>query len=258
MDYFLSASSIEPGDARASYSERLVCLNRLPSFYEPPSEAVPVSSRSALGLPETGVLYGCPRTLFKLHPDFDAVLADIAERDPDGHLVLIEGKYTAWSESLRARWAKNFPILLERALFLPRMPEQQFLALLEHVDVLLDTVHFGSGLSFYEAMLSGTPVVTWPGNYMRGRIVTGAYWQMGVSDPPIAASLQEYASIAVGLAHDPERLKALRETLKVEARKKLFADLTAVREFEEFLEAAVAAAMDDKVLPEGWQPRAPK
>lgn len=52
-------------------------------------------ARAGLGLPASGTLYGCPQSLFKFHPDFDALLADIARGDPTGHIVLIEGKACA-------------------------------------------------------------------------------------------------------------------------------------------------------------------
>ena len=254
MDYFLSASSIEPEDAHSHYSERLVCLNRLPSFYQPSACLPAAPSRSDLGLPGTGTLYGCPQTLFKIHPDFDVVLAKIAQQDPEGYIVLVEGQVESWSELLRARWARDFPVLLDRTLFLPRMAQQQFLALLKQMDVLLDTVHFGSGNTLYEAMMVGTPIVTWPGNYMRGRIVAGAYRQMGITDPPIAETIDDYAELAVALAHDPDRQSELRTALRAAGSKELFCDSKAVEEFETFLQAAVAAARENTMLAEGWSP----
>jgi Predicted O-linked N-acetylglucosamine transferase, SPINDLY family len=207
-----------------------------------------------LGLPETGTLYGCPQTLFKFHPDFDAVLAAIAEGDPAGRIVLLEGKYSAWTDLLRARWAKTFPVLLERVLFLPRMPLERFMALMAHMDVLLDPIHFGSGNTLYEAMVYGTPIVTWPGKFMRGRIVAGAYRQMGIADAPIAPRLEDYAPLALALGRDPERRRALRQASLAAADRELFADMQAVREFETFLEAAVAAAANGQKLPSGWRP----
>jgi cell division protein FtsZ len=51
-----------------------------------------MKQRKDLGLPENVRLYGCPQTLFKLHPDFDAVLAKILLQDPKGYIVLIGGE----------------------------------------------------------------------------------------------------------------------------------------------------------------------
>jgi protein O-GlcNAc transferase len=253
IDYFVSAAPIEPEDAEEHYTERLIRMRRLPCFYQPMAAPVQISSRAALGLPETGTLYGCPQSLFKFHPDFDAVLAAIAEGDLTGRIVLLEGNHSSWAELLRARWAKTYPVLLERVLFLPRMPLERFMALMASIDVLLDPIHFGSGNTLYEAMVYGTPIVTWPGKFMRGRIVAGAYRQMGIADAPIAEQVEDYALLALALGRDPERRRALRAASLEAANKQLFADLRAVREFEELLEAAVETATKGEKLPVGWQ-----
>ena len=254
IDYFISAASIEPEDAEDHYAERLIRLTRLPCYYQPWLAPTQIPPRSSLGLPETGALYGCPQALFKFHPEFDAVLAAIAEGDPTGHIVLLEGKHQAWTQLLRTRWAASFPVLLERVVFLPRMPLQRFMMFMANLDVLLDPLHFGSGNTLIEGMVYGTPIVTWPGRFMRGRIVAGAYRQMGVADAPIAANLEEYAALALALGRDPERRTALRQASLAAAERELFADRRAVRELESFLEAAVAAAGRGEKLPAGWLP----
>ena len=253
MDYYVAAVSNEAEDADANYSERLVRLNRLPCFYyRTPASSIPNFSRTELGLPETGTLYGCPQNLFKLHPDFDAVLAAIAEGDPTGHLILPEGKHAAWTAQLKARWAKSFPRLTERIVFLPRMSWDRFMAVMAQTDVLLDPLHFGSGNTFYDAMVVGTPVVTWPGRFGRGRNVAAAYRQMGVADAPVAQRLADYAPLALALGRDTERRNTLRAASLEAAGRELFEDMQAVRDFESFLVAAVAAAGQRELLPPGW------
>ena len=105
VDYFVSAVTIEPDEAETHYTERLVKLSRLPCFYQPAVAPTTIKARADLGLPEEGVLYGCPQSLFKLHPDFDEILAEIVIGDITGHIILIEGLHTAMTEQLRARWA---------------------------------------------------------------------------------------------------------------------------------------------------------
>ena len=255
MDYYVSAVGNEPEQAEANYTERLIRLNRLPCFYhQTPASSTPALSKAALDLPQTGTLYGCPQNLFKLHPDFDAVLAAIAEGDPSGHLLLPEGKYPAWTELLKARWAKTFPILLDRVIFLPRMPWDRFMAVIAQMDVLLDPLHFGSGNTLYDAMVTGTPVVTWPGRFARGRNVAAAYRQMGLADAPIAPRLEDYAALALALGNDPVRRQALRVASLAAASRELFEDRQAVGEFEAFLEASVAAAGRREWVQSGWRP----
>jgi predicted O-linked N-acetylglucosamine transferase (SPINDLY family) len=251
LDYFISCDAIEPQGAEACYTERLVRMRRLPCCYEPPA-APPVLTREDLRLPPTGALYGCPQTAFKFHPDFDAVLAGVAERDPDGHIVLIEGHVSSYTELLRERWAASHPVLLERVRFLPRLTHEGFMAHLAHIDVLLDPLHFGSGRTLYEGIATGAPIVTCPGEFARSRIVAAAYAQMGVVDAPVAASSADYVRLAVALGRDRARRAALSRQL-LAAAPALFDDRTAVRELESFLEAAVAAAARQERLPTGWR-----
>jgi predicted O-linked N-acetylglucosamine transferase (SPINDLY family) len=127
------------------------------------------------------------------------------------------------------------------------------MALMAHFDVLLDPIHFGSGNTLYEAMVYGTPIVTWPGRHMRGRIVAGAYRQMGVADAPVAERLEDYAPLALALGRDPARRRRLRQAALQAAGRELYADARALRAFEEFLAAAVAAAAAADKLPAGWR-----
>ena len=254
IDYFVSGDSIEPDQAEAHYTETLIRLHRLPCHYQAMAAPTDIPSRTTLALPATGTLYGCPQSLYKFHPDFDDVLLDIAKSDPTGHIVLLEGKSPFMLTQLKARWAKSAPLLLERVVFMPPLPLLSFMGLIANMDVLLDPIYFGSGNTLYEAMVYGIPVVTWPGDFMRGHIVAGAYQQMGVTNAPVAPRLEDYANLALALGRDPQRRSILRQTLKQAAARELFSDTQAVRELESFLEAAVAAAARGEKLPTGWKP----
>jgi len=253
IDYFVSADGAEAEGAERYYTERLVRLSRLPCFYERPELPEAVPDRRELGLPERGTLYGCPQSLFKFHPDFDAILAAIMAGDPEGHIIVMQGVQATWTDLLRQRWARSHPSLLQRVLVLPFRHTHRFIAMLSRIDVLLDPIHFGSGNTLYEAMIHGTPIVTWPAEFMRGRIVAAAYRQMGVADAPIAERLEDYAPLALALGRDPTRREALRRASRAAAGA-LFEDRQAVRDFEAFVRAAVEAAGRNQKLPRGWRP----
>lgn len=256
LDYFVSSAWIEPTEADQHYSERLVRMNRLPCRYEPLELSAESFSKAELGLPSTGRLYGCPQSLFKLHPEFDAVLDKILELDGSGHIILLEGQHKSWRKLLLQRWSQEFPRLCERVIFLPRMPHGKFMALMAHFDLLLDPIHFGSGNTMYESLAHGTPIMTWPGEFMRGRIVAGAYSQMGLADAPVVTRLEDYARTAVAWAGNADRLSRFRSESRAAAVRHLFTDAQAVREFEAFAEAALQAAARGEKLEPGWSPRA--
>jgi predicted O-linked N-acetylglucosamine transferase (SPINDLY family) len=131
----------------------------------------------------------------------------------------------------------------------------KFMALMGKIDVLLDPIHFGSGNTFYESMFYGVPTVTWPGQFMRGRIVAGAYQQMGIVDAPIAEQLNDYADIAVQLGGDPEKRGRLKESLRNASKESLYADVSIVRELEQFFLATLDAVDKGEKLEINWKPK---
>ena len=143
-------------------------------YYEPPKNLGQLKRRPDFNLPKNARIYGCPQSLFKLHPDFDSILAKILERDEKGYLVFIggKGKEKFWSDSLKRRWNKNFPIINERAFFINKLSLLEFISFCNCADVLLDPIHFGGGNTFLEAMLVGTPMVTMPGMHLKNNITS--------------------------------------------------------------------------------------
>jgi len=202
IDYFISSDLIEPDDGQTKYTEQLIKIAKLPCVYRQPQTAEIGRSRDRFELPSNKCLIGIPQSLFKFHPDYDDVLEQIILRLPNARYVLIEGTNKPQTDRLKARWSKKAPTTLENTIFLPRMPQVDYLCLLETVDILLDPIYFGSGNTFYESMALGTPLVTMPGDYMRGRIVAGGYKQMKLENPPVAENIQDYIELTVRLAED--------------------------------------------------------
>jgi predicted O-linked N-acetylglucosamine transferase (SPINDLY family) len=106
--------------------------------------------------------------------------------------------------------------------------------------VLWDPLHFGGGNTSFEALALGAPIVTLPGQFMRGRVTHGCYQQLGVLDC-VAESTEQYVQLAVRLGTEPEWREAVRAKL-VERKAQLFDTLEPVRELEDFLRRAVAEA----------------
>lgn len=253
VDYYVSSDHVEGNAAEKHYSESLIRLSRLPTCFHSDGIRASGKSRAELGLPEGKTLYACPQSLFKLHPDFDTYLAKILQADPDGIIVLIAGIRTSWLDMLKRRWATTYPQLNARSVILDYLSQEDFGALIREVDVLLDPIHFGSGLTMYDGLLEGLPIVTQPGAHARSRIVAGAYRQAGLEDAaPIAGSRTEYVDLAVSFATDSAKNRAWRKQTSQSARKHIFDDHAAVREFETFTWEALEAATHGKRLASGW------
>jgi predicted O-linked N-acetylglucosamine transferase (SPINDLY family) len=237
VDYFVSSDLVETPNAQEHYTEKLVRLKTLPTYYYRPAPTAPFRGRDLFGLPEKGHLYACLQNLFKFHPEFDELLAGILRRDPQGHLVLIKAQYRQWTEMLMTRFRRTMPDAVDRVILLPWQKHETFLNLNAVCDVLLDPIHFGSGNTCYEGLGLGVPIVTRPSKFLRGRVTLGLYKKMNVLDC-VAKDSAEYIEIAVRLGTDAEYRKAISDKI-LAANGVIYEDMGAVTEMAEFLERAV-------------------
>lgn len=234
VDAFITTPDLDPPGNDAHYTETLVRLPRLNVWYDRPRLGPDPTGRAGLGLPADATVYACPQTLFKLHPDFDPILAAVLRADPRGLLVLVEGNHPHWTDLLRARFARVMPDVAARVRFVPKTPRDKFLALLAAADVMLDPIHFGGGNTSYEGLALGVPVVTWPSGFLRGRLTLAMYSQMGVAEF-VADSAEDYVARAVRLGTDPGYRARWRRDL-ADAGGVLFDDAAAVRAVGDALE----------------------
>jgi protein O-GlcNAc transferase len=246
IDYFLSARDMETGNAQEHYTETLIRLATVPTFFKPPRPATAPPTRQDLGLPADARLYFCAQNLIKFHPEFDAGLARILRRDPKGMLVLINNKTAQMAQLLMNRLRLVIPDASSRIAFLPFLKLDALLGFLQSVDAVLDTPVFGGGTTSLEMFAVDVPVLTWPGPFARSRITHALYRQMGF-DGMSASDETDYVERAVRLANDPAWRKGLQEALR-QKKHVLYENAALVRELERFFTAAVAAAAQGRKL----------
>ena len=201
IDAYVSCDLQEPEDAEAHYSVPLVRLPGAPTYYEWPDLPDPLKPREALGLPADGAIYFCGQTLIKIHPDMDVLFRGILEKDQTGTLVLPEGYTPELAELLKSRLEQNLGDAVGRVRFLPAMSHMDYMNVTALANVSLDTRPFGGGNTTWQAIAVGTPMVTWPGEYLRGRYTQALYRLLGSTDA-IAGTQEEYIDLAVRFGTD--------------------------------------------------------
>jgi protein O-GlcNAc transferase len=216
IDYFLSPAVAEPDDAQSHYSETLVRLMNGGFYFARPQLPTTMKSRAELGLPLTGKIYLCPMMLQKIHPDFDGIISNILSLDEESHVVLFESPHhSRWNELISARLDHALPAdNRARAMLHPWVASPDDLALIISIaDVVIDPVHFGIGSTAIPVFSVGTPLVTWPGEFMRGR-VGFAYCKMLDTMECVAENFDDYALKAVEIANNHSlRLKLKNKIL---------------------------------------------
>ena len=124
-----------------------------------------------------------------------------------------------------------------RTQFLPKLSREDFLRLSATADVLLDTIHFCGGNTSYEAFAMGTPVVTMPGELLRGRLTHAMYQQLELPELSVN-SPAAYVELAVKLGMNRDYRQHIRGEI-AQRSGVLFEDHAMLREYENFFRQAV-------------------
>ena len=231
IDYFLCSKSLITNETSKSYSEKLLLMDHLPMIYEMPNVIRKLNDKDL----SKKNIYSCPQTMFKFHPDFDHLLAKILEKDKKGILYLIKDSNKIYYQKLINRFKKIKNFDLDRVIFIDTQKRDDYINHLGTSSVLLDPLYFGAGNSFHESMVYGTPTVTMPTKFIKSRIVSAAYIQMEIDNPPIVKDKKEYIEMAVDIANKKDLLE-IKKYYQNKAKKKLFNTLKAGEEFNHLLQ----------------------
>lgn len=217
IDVFLSCDAMEPADAAAHYRERLIRLPGIGTRYMSPPLPSHVERRD-LRLPEGRPLYLVPQALYKLHPDSDRLLVEIVRRDPSALFVLFELRPPSPSKVVNERLLRALgAVSAQPATHLFWMPEcsrADYLRINQACSVMIDTPHWSGGNASLDALHCGLPIVTLPGRFMRGRQSAAMLRLLGC-DELICSTVDEFADIAVSVAHDGARRQRIVERIRI-------------------------------------------
>lgn len=232
IDCYFSCAAMEPDDADAHYTERLVRLPGIGTDYARPASPAAVT-RASIGLPADVPLWLCPQSLFKIHPDNDRLFARALAAVPAARLVVFEGRHPALTSKYMARLVaacrREGVATADRFVVLPQCGHDQYLRINAACDAMLDTLRWSGGNTSLDALACGLPIVTLPGRFMRGRQSATMLALLGV-DELVAADEEAYVRIAARLADDRDWREALSERIRA-SQAKLFDDPAPVDAF---------------------------
>lgn len=241
LDYYLSSDLMEPPDAADHYSEQLIRLPNLSIYYEPVATEAVAVSRAELGLRADAAAFWCGQSLIKYLPQFDQVFARIAKQA--GHCQFVFLRHHGGpriNELFEQRLERAFAALGLRAsdhcVFLTRLSQSKFGAVMGQCDVFLDSIGWSGCNSALESLPHNLPIVTTPGALMRGRHSEAILRMMGVPET-IADTVEDYVAIAVRLANHPEERRALSQRIAI-GKQRLYRDRGCIAALEDFLDRA--------------------
>jgi Fe-S-cluster containining protein len=221
IEGYLSSLLMEPSGAQEHYTEKLYLLPGsglcYPRVIHPPEDVDP----TRLGLPAKGFFFQA-QMASKALPKDDEVFRRITE-ESGKPIAFLSPKDSFNVEKLEKRLRRA----RVNAVIVPLMAGQQFHGLMAKSDAVLDTPAWNGGNSTVDALTLGKPVISFAGEFMRGRHSLAFLAQAGVSGL-IAKDLDDYVSLAL----DADRQQKAMAGLNIEG---LYEDKAPVKALDEIL-----------------------
>lgn len=241
MDYYLSSDLMEPENAQDHYTEKLVKLPNLSIHYKP-LEIQPLTvSKRDIGIEDDEIMFWCCQSLFKYLPQHDDIFSKIAKGLINTKFVFIQHQSEYITEVFRQRLQHTFEEFglnyQDYCIFLRGMNIRRFAGISAIADVFLDSIGWSGCNSTLESIAHNVPVITLPGELMRGRHSLAILKMMGIQEM-IASSKEEYVQLAIRLGRDAEYRQHISQLI-AQNKHKLYGDLEPIRALEEFLLNAV-------------------
>jgi len=239
VDYVMADRIVAPD--QASFSEKLAYL---PNCFFPSdtSRALgKVPSRTEAALPPDGLVFCCFNNSWKITEPVFTIWMRLLAQLPGSVLWLKQAGEKTKAKLKQA--AADRRIDPERLVFAKPAPLDVHIARHRLADLFLDTLPYNAHATACDALWAGLPVLTRRGSAFAGRVAASLLTAVGLPEL-IAESAEDYESLAVTLARDPARLKALREKLDANrATTPLFDTPRLARDLETLYRQMLAAAV---------------
>ena len=214
IDYIVADEFVIPPDQRDCYSEQVVYL---PETYwvDDSRRTLPGTppDREKLGLPTRGTVFCGFNNSYKIRPEvFDDWVAIV--RDVPGSVLWIQNTNpdSSLADNLRLEAARR-GLSADLLVLAPKLPLQDYLALMTVADLFLDTRPYNGHTTASDALWAGLPVLTLPGDTFASRVAGSMLRTLGLSEL-IATNRDDYRAIAIRLGRDVDERGRLRRRLE--------------------------------------------
>ncbi len=189
--------------------ERITCC----AVLSPPVDAPAVSALPALS--RGYCTFGSFNRPSKIDSQFVELWHAILMRLPTARLLLSHAQFSDAVHRERIETLmRDAGVPRDRVDLRDDFPERaEFLARYSLVDVALDPLWFNGGMTTFDSLWQGVPVLTCPSHYFIGRMTLMMLTQLNLTDWAVP-SLAAYVDRAVAAAEDLEGLATLRAALR--------------------------------------------
>jgi predicted O-linked N-acetylglucosamine transferase (SPINDLY family) len=236
IDVYLSGELIEPSLADSHYCEQLVRLPGTGACSILPEVNVIPPDMMFFDIPADPAItrfFICQQAA-KFAPEFDHIYPRIALAVERCRFWFVRDRNSRDARIVEQRIGLAFAFfgldVTKYVRFIDWLPGEQFLGILETMDIYLDTPAFSGYTTAWQALHRGLPVVTLEGRFMRQRLAAGLLRRIGAT-AAVAVDLDDYVAKAAALARDPDLRKTIGQCVR-DSITNTDEDLAVVRAFE--------------------------
>ena len=209
-DYLIADQIMIPKKYQKHYVEKIVYL---PSFQVNDSKDLPPDitlTRKDIGLPEEGFVFCCFNNTYKFTPTTFDSWAKILKAVDDSVLIVFTNHEL--SKTNLAKEIIKRGVDSSRLIFGDSLARPDYMARYRVADLFLDTQPYNAGTTASDALRMGLPMITLKGKSYQARM--GASIVNALNLPELITSTpEEYESLAIELATNPEKLHAIKAKL---------------------------------------------
>ena len=210
-DYLIADAIVIPPEHKQHYLEKIAYL---PDCYQPNDATREISARSMrradMGLPEDGFVFCCFNRSQKLNPEMLDGWSRILLATPGSVLWLLRDNPAAVKNLGKEAAARG--VDPARLVFADSLPLDEHLARHRLADLFLDTLPYNAHTTASDALWAGLPVLTRIGETFAGRVGASLLAAIGLPEL-IVSTQQDYEAMAIDLAANRDRLRALADKL---------------------------------------------
>ena len=210
MDYrFTDVHLDPPGTCDADYVERSWRLPDTFWCYQDLAADVDVSELPSLRCGY--VTFGCLNNFSKINDRMLRLWAQVLGAVPGSQLLLLahEGSHRQHVRDV----LYSLGVARDHLEFVTPRPRRDYLQLFHRIDISLDTIPYNGHTTSLDSLWMGVPVVALVGGTVVGRAGLSQLTNLQLPQL-ITRTPQAYIALAVALAHDRDRLRLLRQTLR--------------------------------------------
>jgi predicted O-linked N-acetylglucosamine transferase (SPINDLY family) len=210
-DYLIADPIMIPKESQKHYTEKIAYL---PSFQVNDSTEQPpdiVLTREDVGLPDEGFVFCCFNNTYKLTPATFDIWARILKQ-VKGSVLIVYANNELSKNNLKKEIIDR-GLDPKRLIFGESLERPEYLARYKVADLFLDTLPYNAGTTASDALRMGLPVLTCAGRSYQARMGASILNAIGLPEL-VTNTAEEYQSLAVELATNPDKLILLKNKLK--------------------------------------------